>query len=97
MEPGLWIYADDGVTVLFGPSTSNVTVIGVIETGRTNGSFTHALFQKGRPVIVSALPIAGASFSVPDITTSASGIAWTFPTPNANYNQPCRITFGVRA
>lgn len=97
MEPGLWIWASDGTTLLFGPGTSNVTALGFVSTGKTNGSVTHPLFARGLPVIISCLPEAGSSWTIPDITVSSSGISWTFQTNGANWNQPVRIGYGVRA
>jgi len=97
METGLWIYADDGTTVLFGPGTSNVTALGFVTTGKSNGSVTHPMFARGRPVVISALPLAGTSFSVPDIVISGDTIAWSFDQSGASWNQPVRIGYGVRA
>ena len=97
MEPGLWIYAEDGTTLLFGPGTSNVTVLGVVDTGKNNGAITHPLFASGRPVVVSALPVAGTSYTIPDITISGTTITWAFRVSGASYNQPVRIAYGVRA
>lgn len=93
----LRIYAEDGVTELFGPGTSNVTALGVVSTGKSNGSISHPLFARGRPVIISALPEAGTSFTIPDIVISGTTISWTFNVSGANYNQPVRLAYGVRA
>lgn len=97
MEPGLWIYAEDGTTVLFGPGTSNVTVLGTVTTGKTNGSVSHPLFARGRPVVVSVLPAEGTSWTIPDVVISGNSISWSFTVSGANYNQPVRIAYGVRA
>lgn len=97
MEAGLWIYAEDGVTLLFGSGTSNVTALGFVNTGKSNGSITHPLFAKGRPVVISALPLEGTSWVVPDITISGNTLSWAFKVSGANYNQPIRIGYGVRA
>lgn len=96
MEPGLWIYAEDGTTLLFGPGTSNVTVLGVVDTGKNGGSINHPMFALGRPVVVSALPAAGTSFTIPDISITGTTITWSFRVDGANYNQPVRIAYGVR-
>lgn len=96
-EPALWIWGPDGTTVLFGPDTSNVTAIGFVSTGKSNGSITHPMFARGLPVIISALPESGTSFTIPDIVISSSGISWTFKVSGANYNQPIRLGYGVRA
>jgi hypothetical protein len=96
MEPGLYVWAEDGTTLLFGPGTSNVTALGFIDTGKSNGSITHPLFARGRPVVLSANPIEGTSWTIPDIVISGNTISWTFHQSGANYNQPCRIGYGVR-
>lgn len=96
MEAGLWIYAEDGTTVLFDSTTSNVTALGFVDTGKSNGAITHPLFAKGRPVIISAMPIAGTQYTVPDIVITGNTIAWTFKVNGANYNQPVRLGYGVR-
>jgi hypothetical protein len=97
MEPALWIWAADGTTVLFGPGTSNVTALGIVSTGKSNGSVSHPLFARGRPVIISALPESGTSYTIPDIVISGNTISWSFKVSGANYNQPVRLAFGVRA
>lgn len=96
MEAGLWIY-DDQNRLRFGPGTSNVTVLGIIETTKSNGSVTNPLLAKGTPIVVSAYAIAGTSFSVPEITFSGNTMSWAFRVNGANYNQPVRIAYGVRA
>jgi len=96
MEAGLWIYDTSG-GIRFGPGTSNVTILGVVETGKTNGSVTNALLSKGTPVFGGALPIGGTSFAIPDVTFSGNTMSWTFRVSGANNNQPVRIIYGVRA
>lgn len=96
MEAGLWIYDDQG-RERFSPGTSNVTVLGIIETTKSNGSITNPLLAKGTPIVVSAHAIAGTSFTIPDITFSGNTMSWTFRVNGANYNQPVRIAYGVRA
>lgn len=93
---GLWLFDSQGREV-FSPFTSNVTALGVVSTGKSNGSISHPLFARGRPVIISALPEAGTSFTIPDIVISGNMISWTFNQSGANYNQPVRLAFGVRA
>lgn len=96
MEAGLWLYDSLG-RERFGPGTSNITLLGVVVTGRVNGSVSHPDFAKGRPVIVSAMATEGPTSLLPKITKSASGIAWSFASSNSNANVSVRILYGVRA
>ena len=96
MEAGLWLYDDQG-RVKFGPGTSNVTVLGVVETTKADGSITNPLFAKGFPIVVSAYATSGSTFSVPNITFSGNTMSWKFRVTNAVYNRPVRITYGFRA
>lgn len=93
---GFWIFDDQGREI-FSPFTSNVTNLGIVSTGKSNGSVSHPLFARGRPVIISALPESGTSYTIPNIVASSTGISWTFNVSGANYNQPVRIAYGVRA
>lgn len=95
-DAGLWIYDTDG-TVRFGQGTSNVTILGVVDTGKSNGSITNPLLAKGKPVFGGANPVAGTGYTVPDVTFSGTTMSWSFKVSGANYNQPCRIIYGVRA
>lgn len=96
MDAGLWIYDDQG-RERFSPSTSNVTVLGIIETGKSNGSISNPLLALGTPIVVSAYATAGTSYSVPEISFSGNTMSWAFRVNGANYNQPVRIAYGVRA
>ena len=93
---GLWLIDQQG-REKFTPATSNVTVLGIIETGKSNGSVTNARLAKGTPVILGALPLAGSGYAVPTFTVSGNTISWTFRNSGANTNQSCRFAYGFRA
>lgn len=96
MTAGIWIYEPDGVTVRVGPGTSNVTILGVVSTGTSSGSITNAMLSKGRPVVVSAVPINTTAFRYPKIRFSGNTMTWTFDTAGSS-NAPMRIIYGIRA
>lgn len=97
MQAGLWLYDNQG-RERFGPGVSNVTILGVVDTGQTNGSVTSSEFSKGTPVIISAYALAGSTTSLlPKITRTSNGIFWTFQVSGASGNLPFRIVYGVRA
>lgn len=95
MEAGLWIYDDQG-RERFSSQSSNITVIGSVITGKTNGSAYNSMFSKGRPVIVCLIPVEGTSWNVPDVQIVGDSIQWWFEVNNANTNQPVKIIYGVR-
>ena len=95
---GLYLYDDQG-REKFSPATSNVTVLGIVNTGKSNGSVTNPVLAKGTPVIVASLPNDGsnATFNMPKVTASGTTISWTWKQSGANYNVEHRIVYGVRA
>ena len=98
MADGLAIWSEDG-RLLFGPTTSNVTVLGIVNTGKSNGSINNPALSIGMPVVVQALASEGdiTSFYMPRIQFSGSTLSWSFEVSGANYNVPARIIYGVRA
>nr|WP_303682672.1 hypothetical protein [Brevundimonas naejangsanensis] len=95
-EAGLWLYDAQGRQVS-GPGTSNVTVLGVVDTGKVNGSVSHPGFALGRPCIVMARATEGVTTWPPRITISGTTISWSYEVSGANLNQPFRIIYGVRS
>jgi hypothetical protein len=93
---GLWLF-DALDREVFNPFTANVTALGFLSTGKSNGSFTHPRFATGRPVVLSALAEEGTTFVIPDILINGNTISWTFKQSGSNANQSVRIGFGVRA
>ena len=70
-------------------------VLGVANTGKSNGSITHAAFANGTPWIACMNP-SGFGLTIPKWTISSSSISWTFGVSGANYNEDVRFFYGVR-
>mgnify|MGYP006894101126 CR=1 FL=1 len=96
-EPGLYIWNADG-DLRLGPNTSNVTILGAFNTGKSNGSISNPVLARGRGVIIAALPLAaGWSPVPPKLTVSGTTISWTFRISGSNGNADHRVIYGVRA
>lgn len=95
-EAGLWLYDDQG-RERFGPGTSNVTILGIINTGTTNGSVSNALLALGTPVIIGAFAQTGPTTALPTITKGGTTISWAFAVSGSPGNVPFRIIYGYRA
>lgn len=96
MDAGLWLYDSLG-RERFGSDSSNVTILGAVETGKTNGSVSDPSFAKGTPIIISAYALSSVTTALPKITKSSGGISWAFEVSGASGNIPFRIVYGVRA
>lgn len=91
-----YIYDADGVTERVGPNTRNGVILGIANTGKSNGSLVDARFSRGVPFIAAVMATEGANIVVPDVAISGTTLSWTFKVSGANYNQPCRIVYGYR-
>lgn len=96
-EAGLYIWAANG-DLRLGPTTSNVSILGAFNTGKTNGSITNPVLASGRGVIIAALPL-GATWSPvpPALTISGTTVSWTFRISGSQGNADHRVIYGVRA
>lgn len=97
MPEGAWIYNADG-SERFTPNTSNITILGTFDTGKSSGSFTNAMLTLGQPVVISAISLETTwGGPPPTITISGSTISWTFRINGSSSNRNHRVMYGVMA
>lgn len=98
MAEGLEIFDANGQQV-FGPGSSNVTILGVATANKSNGSIVNSNLSRGAPVVISALPLGAGDivYYMPIVTFSGNTMSWTYEVSGASYNSEFRIIYGVRA
>ena len=70
------------------------TIIGVVETGKNNGSVSSPAFALGEPFYALVKVDAGASVFGPKITFSGTTLSWQFRDNGLTSNASWRIVYG---
>ncbi|MBK1968419.1 hypothetical protein JIX59_03610 [Brevundimonas diminuta] len=90
---------DAGNVILTDTTTRMGTILGVVEVGKDNGGVADPNLALGTPFWSLVSLNANWTVRQPKLTYGLVGgvptISWSWPTSGSQFNNPCRLTYGV--
>lgn len=90
---------DASGAVIVDTTTRLGTILGTVLTGKTDGYVENQGFALGTPLWSIVSLDTAYNVIQPTVTvTQVNGVwrlSWTWKSPGATFNHPCRITYGV--